>query len=81
MTGPDTGLDLESFLLLMRADPGAWALLGLGTLLLGLLAWLSWGSRRATAQVPGTLGCSPRGTCPLRQHCSLSIPAPELSLA
>ncbi len=43
----DTGLDLESFLLLMRADLGAWALLGLGTLVLGLLAWLSWGSRRA----------------------------------
>ena len=47
MSGSDTGLDLESFLLLMRADLGAWALLGLGTLILGLLAWLSWGSRRA----------------------------------
>ncbi len=47
MSGPDTGLDLESFLLLMRADLGAWALLGLGTLVLGLMAWLSWGSRRA----------------------------------
>ena len=47
MTGLDTGLDLESFLLLMRADLGAWALLGLGTLVLGLMAWLSWGSRRA----------------------------------
>jgi len=47
MTGVDTGLDLESFLLLMRADLGAWALLGLGKLVLGLMAWLSWGSRRA----------------------------------
>src|SRR5271166_4148738 len=47
MTGLDNGLDLESFLLLMRADLGAWALLGLGTLVLGLMAWLSWGSRRA----------------------------------
>ncbi len=47
MTGKDTGLDLESFLLLMRADLGTWALLGLGTLVLGLLACLSWGSRRA----------------------------------
>ena len=47
MTGPDTGLDLESILLLMRADLGTWALLGLGTLVLGLIAWLSWGSRRA----------------------------------
>jgi hypothetical protein len=42
-----TGLDLESFLLLLRADLGAWTLLGLGTLVLGLLAWLSWGSRQA----------------------------------
>jgi hypothetical protein len=42
-----TGLDLESFLLLLRADLGAWALLGLGTLVLCLLAWLSWGSRQA----------------------------------
>ena len=47
MTGLDNGLDLESFLLLMRADLGAWALLGLGTLVLGLMAWLSWGSRQA----------------------------------
>ena len=47
MAGADAGLDLESFLLLMRADLGAWALLGLGTLVLGLIAWLSWGSRRA----------------------------------
>src|SRR5438270_8670255 len=42
-----TGLDLESFLLLLRADLGAWTLLGLGTLVLCLLAWLSWGSRQA----------------------------------
>src|SRR5271157_2982499 len=47
MTGLDNGLDLESFLLLMRADLGVWALLGLGTMVLGLMAWLSWGSRRA----------------------------------
>src|SRR5436305_5805795 len=42
-----TGLDLESFLLLLRADLGAWTLLGLGTLVLCLLAWVSWGSRQA----------------------------------
>jgi hypothetical protein len=42
-----TGLDLESFLRLQRADLGAWALLGLGALVLGLLVWVSWGSRRA----------------------------------
>jgi hypothetical protein len=47
MGGIDTGLDLESFLLLMRADLGAWALLALGTLVLGLVAWLSFRSRRA----------------------------------
>jgi hypothetical protein len=42
-----TGLDLESFLLFMRADLGAWAVVGLGTLVLCLLAWLSFGSRQA----------------------------------
>jgi hypothetical protein len=41
------GLDLESFLLLLRADLGAWAVLAVGTLVLCLLVWLSWGSRRA----------------------------------
>ncbi|MBV8488339.1 MAG: hypothetical protein JO161_08670, partial [Planctomycetaceae bacterium] len=46
MTALDSGLDLESFLLLLRADLGAWVLAGLGTLVLGLLLWLSWGSRR-----------------------------------
>ena len=55
MTGLDNGLDLESFLLLMRADLGSWALLGLGTLVLGLVVWLSWGSR-GSAEVFGPLG-------------------------
>ena len=50
MNGPDTGLDLESFLLLLRADLGFLALLGLGTLVLGLVVWLSWGSRRALSK-------------------------------
>src|SRR3954470_11180759 len=40
------GLDLESFLLLLRADLGTWALLGIGTLILALLVWVSWGSRQ-----------------------------------
>lgn len=39
------GLDLESFLLLLRADLGTWSLVGIGTLLLGLLVRVSWGSR------------------------------------
>lgn len=47
MGGLDTGLDLESFLLLLRADLGSLSLYALGTLVLGLLLWLSWGSRRA----------------------------------
>ncbi|MGC8639745.1 MAG: prenyltransferase/squalene oxidase repeat-containing protein [Isosphaeraceae bacterium] len=47
MSGSDTGLDLESFLLLLRADIGSLSLYALGTLILGLLLWLSWGSRRA----------------------------------
>src|ERR1044072_504610 len=42
-----TGLNLESFLHLLRADLGAWATLGLIAVLLALMAWTSWGSRRA----------------------------------
>jgi hypothetical protein len=42
-----TGLDLESFLLLLRADLAAWAVIGLMGLVLAGLVWLSWGSRRA----------------------------------
>ena len=42
-----TGLNLETFLHLLRADLGAWASLGVIALLLALMAWTSWGSRRA----------------------------------
>ncbi|WP_165070454.1 hypothetical protein [Paludisphaera rhizosphaerae] len=42
-----TGLDLESFLLLLRADLGAWALGAVGLLALAILVWVSWGSRQA----------------------------------
>ena len=42
-----TGLNLEMFLHLLRADLGAWATLGAIVLLLGLMTWTSWGSRRA----------------------------------
>ncbi len=42
-----TGLDLESFLHLLRADFGAWASLALIAGLIALMAWTSWGSRRA----------------------------------
>lgn len=41
-----TGLNLEPFLRLLRADVGAWASLGVIVLLLGLIAWTGWGSRR-----------------------------------
>ncbi len=44
---PMTGLDLESFLLLLRADLSAWIALGLASMGLALLVWLCWGSRRA----------------------------------
>ncbi len=42
-----TGLDLESFLLLLRADLATWGVIGLMSLVLAGLVWLSWGSRRA----------------------------------
>ncbi|QDV38255.1 hypothetical protein [Tautonia plasticadhaerens] len=41
-----TGLNLEPFLRLLRADVGAWASLGVVALLVGLIAWTGWGSRR-----------------------------------
>src|SRR6185312_12968700 len=41
-----TGLDLESFLHLLRADLGAWASLGAIAIVLALMTWTSWGSRR-----------------------------------
>jgi len=42
-----TGLNLETFLQLLRVDAGIWASLGLVALILALLTWTSWGSRRA----------------------------------
>ena len=42
-----TGLDLESFLLLLRADLGVWLMLLLAILGLVFLVWSSWRSRRA----------------------------------
>jgi len=42
-----TGLDLESFLLLLRADLGTWVILGLATLGLALLVWTCWNTRHA----------------------------------
>ena len=41
------GLDLESFLLLLRADLTTWMVLGLATIGLAVLVWSSWRSRRA----------------------------------
>ncbi len=41
-----TGLDLETFLLLLRADLGTWVAMGLATVGLALLVWSCWGSRR-----------------------------------
>jgi hypothetical protein len=42
-----TGLDLESFLLLLRADLTTWVVLGLATMGLAVMVWSSWRSRRA----------------------------------
>ncbi len=41
------GLDLESFLLLLRADLSVWLVLGFASLGLAFLVWSSWSSRRA----------------------------------
>jgi hypothetical protein len=41
------GLDLDTFLNLLRADLGTWAVLGLGTIGLALIVWSCYGSRRA----------------------------------
>ena len=41
-----TGLNLETFLQLLRVAPGAWASLGVAVVLLALMTWTSWGSRR-----------------------------------
>jgi hypothetical protein len=41
------GLDLESFLYLLRADLAAWFTLAVIVVLLALMSWTSWGSRRA----------------------------------
>ncbi len=42
-----TGLNLETFLQLLRVAPAAWASLGVAVILLSLMTWTSWGSRRA----------------------------------
>ena len=41
-----TGLNLETFLQLLRVAPGAWASLGVAVVILALMTWTSWGSRR-----------------------------------
>jgi hypothetical protein len=46
-SNPMTGLDLESFLLLLRADLTIGVVLGLATVGLTVLVWSSWRSRRA----------------------------------
>jgi hypothetical protein len=42
-----TGLDLDIFLNLLRADLGTWAVLGIGTIGLALVIWSTYGSRQA----------------------------------
>ena len=81
MTELDTGLDLESFLLLMRADLGAWALLGAGNAGPRADGLAELGFAPGFAQVFGPFGRGPRGTCPLRQHGPRGVPRSELGLA
>lgn len=42
-----TGLNLETFLRILRADLGAWASLAVIAAILAVMTWTSWGSRRA----------------------------------
>jgi hypothetical protein len=42
-----TGLNLETFLRLLKADLGVWVSLGVIVSLLALMTWTSWGSKRA----------------------------------
>ncbi len=42
-----TGLDLVTFLRLLRADLGAWLSLSSVVVILALMAWTSWGKKRA----------------------------------
>src|SRR4051812_47853293 len=41
------GLDLEPFLHLLRADLAAWLSLAAIAVILALMSWTSWGTRRA----------------------------------
>ena len=49
------GLDLESFLLLLRADLSVWLLLGFASFGLAFLVWSSWSSQRTLPRLPGSL--------------------------
>ena len=42
-----TGLNLEALIRLLRADLGAWASLAVVAVILGVMTWTSWGSKRA----------------------------------
>ncbi len=48
-----TGLDLETFLSLPRIELGAWVGFALVSTIVALLAWWSWGSRRALRKCLG----------------------------
>ena len=61
-----TGLNLETFLRLLRADLGARASLGAIVLVLALMAWTSWGSRKVLA--PLVCCCCRPGHRPVREH-------------
>ena len=63
-----TGLDLESFLLLLRADLTTWVVLGLATLGLALLVWSCWRVTACATQLSRALAGGSSRIGLVRQH-------------
>ena len=63
-----TGLNLETFLNVLRADLWVWTSMAVVVFGVALLAWTSWGARLRLAEMPRALGRAPPGSRPLRQH-------------
>src|SRR5258708_3420263 len=76
-----TGLDLEGFLHLLRADLGVLATVGLIAVGLALLTWTTWGSSRVRAHAPQLSRSRTSAVCPYRRphtrHGRAPRPAPE----
>ena len=63
-----TGLDLESFLLLLRADLSTWVILGLATLGLVVVVWSCWNAAARAPQLPRAFAGGPSGPGLVRKH-------------